>query len=119
MSSALSLLPIWPPVQSTHSILTTSLFLMVPTDGTRACQTRCWRSGEMRIYYRGANGSGGLSVYTVEKVYNIMCRGKAPYMKNVLVSCWLVEINFCSVSEPFFTHAGSSTDPVGNLERSK
>ena len=35
-----------------------------------------------------------------------------PYMENILVGCWLVEIDLSSVSESCFTHIGDWTDWV-------
>jgi len=98
MSSALSLLPIWPPVQSTHSILTTSLFLIVPTEGTALCK-RGDGYEEVFVYYLGASGSARpLAGNNNVRIPWSTC------VENFLVGCWFVQVDLRGVSETFFTH---------------
>lgn len=59
-------------------------------------------SGCQRFY-------SSVSIYLGEGAQNNYC-SRFSYMENILVGCWLVEINLSSVSESSFTHVGDRTD---------
>lgn len=44
------------------------------------------------------------------KSLNEECRNS--YMENILLSCRLVKIDFCSVPEPFFTHTENTASSM-------
>lgn len=59
-------------------------------------------SGCQRFY-------SSVSIYLGEGAQNNYC-SRFSYMENILVGCWLVEINLSSVSESSFSHVGDRTD---------
>jgi hypothetical protein len=59
-------------------------------------------SGCQRFY-------SSVSIHLGECAQSNYC-SRVSYMENILVGCWLVEINLGSVSESCFAHVGDRTD---------